>query len=203
MDGYFSNSELKVIKQSRPGGRAERMVSAIHQATYELLQQPNFEKIEIPDIAKLAQVNKTTVYRRWPTKVDLILDVALTRLRTDLPLPDTGNLNDDLTIFLKMIALTINMPFILNILSVLINQTDENIMNARKMFWNERFLLATPLIDRAIQRGELAETTQVRAFFEWAASPLFYRVVILGDSVSDEDIELMAQRAILIFKKKR
>ena len=64
-------------------------------------------------------------------------------------------------------------------------------------------MLATPLIDRAIQRGELAETTQVREFFEWAASPLFYRVVIIGDSVSDEDIELIAQRAILIFKKNR
>lgn len=203
MDGHASSSESKVIKQSRPGGRAERLVLAIHDATYILLQQTNFEEIEIPDIAKLANVNKTTIYRRWPTKVDLILDVVLTRLKVDMTLPDTGCLIDDLNIFLKMIASTISTPFTLNILRTLLNQRDENIINARKQFWDERFLLATPLIDRAIQRGELAETTQVREFFEWAASPLFYRVVIIGDSVSDEDIELIAQRAILIFKKNR
>ncbi len=61
-------------------------------------------------------------------------------------------------------------------------------------------LLAKPLIDRAIQREELAEKTQVREFFELAASPLFYRTIITGESISDQDIELFAQRAITYFR---
>lgn len=200
MDGHASSPESKANKQSRPGGRAERMVLAIHEATYILLQQTNFEEIEIPDIAKLAKVNKTTIYRRWPTKIDLILDVILTRFKAEVTLPDTGCLVDDLSIFLKSIATTLNSPFVLNILRALFNQSDENIKNARKKFWDERFLLAKPLIDRAIQRGELAKTTQVRDFFEWAAAPLFYRSIVIGSSVTDDDINQIVSNVIKLFK---
>lgn len=69
---------------------------------------------------------------------------------------------------------------------------------AKKRFWDERFLLAKPLIDRAIQREELAEKTQVREFFELAASPLFYRTIITGESISDQDIELLLKEQLHI-----
>lgn len=202
MDGRADNSELTVVKQSRPGGRAERLVSVIHQVTFELLQKVSYEEIEIPDIAKLAEVNKTTIYRRWPTKIALILDVVLTRIKADVPLPNTGHVIDDLSQFLKIIAFTLQTPFTLNILRALMNTDDENIRQARKDFWDERFLLAKPLIDRAIERSELAETTQVREFFELAAAPLFYRILVTGDQISDQDIELMAKRAVLVFENK-
>lgn len=201
MNGEMNQKDLRAGKQSRPGGRAEKMLTVIYQATYELLQTMDYEKIEIPEIAQLAQVNKTTIYRRWPTKVELILEVALTKIKTEVPLPNTGNVFDDLTLFLKMIAFALQTPFTLNILKALLKNQDEYVQNARKSFWEERFLLAQPLVDRAIQRGELAATTHVREFFELAAAPIFYRILVTGDPVSDQDIELWAQRAILCFSK--
>lgn len=201
MDGQLDYIESGRLRQSRPGGRAEKMVSAIHQATYELLQTTDYEELEIPLIAKLAQVNKTTIYRRWATKTELILDVALARIHDDVPLPNTGNLLSDTVLFLQNIVLAMNTPFVLNILRALLVHHDENILRAKQAFWNERFLLAQPLIDRAIQRGELAETTTVREFFELAAAPLFYRILVIGDSILDQDIKYIVERAILVFKK--
>ncbi len=80
------------------------MVATIHQTTYELLLTTDYEDIEIPEIAKLAQVNKTTIYRRWPTKIELILDVVSTRIKADVELPDTGNTLTDLCLFLKRLS---------------------------------------------------------------------------------------------------
>jgi len=199
MEGEMTNIELEAKKQKRPGGRAERMVTAIHQATYELLMTTDYEHIEIPEIAKLAQVNKTTIYRRWPTKIELILDVVSTQIKANVVLPNTGNALTDLSLFLKMIVITLHTPFTANILKATLSHPDEHVQKARKRFWEERFLLAKPLIDRAIQRKELAEATQVRDFFELAAAPLFYRAVITGDPISDQDIDLFAQRAISYF----
>ncbi|MFV5262237.1 TetR/AcrR family transcriptional regulator [Acinetobacter courvalinii] len=189
------NTESEVKKQRRPGGRAERMVTAIHQATYQLLLTTDYENIEIPEIAKLAQVNKTTIYRRWPSKIELILDVVSTRIKADVVLPDTGDTLQDLCLFLKNIVSSLSGPFILNLLKASLS-SDEQVQTARKHFWEERFLLATPLIDRAIQRGELSASTQVRDFFELAAAPLFYRVFITGDAISAQDIAFFAQRAM-------
>jgi|UPI000300E83B AcrR family transcriptional regulator len=196
----MQNTEVEFKKQRRPRGRSERMVATIHQTTYELLLTTDYEDIEIPEIAKLAQVNKTTIYRRWPTKIELILDVVSTRIKADVELPDTGNTLTDLCLFLKKIVISLYTPFTLNILKATLSHPDEYVQKAKKRFWDERFLLAKPLIDRAIQREELAEKTQVREFFELAASPLFYRTIITGESISDQDIELFAQRAITYFR---
>ncbi|MGN5764899.1 TetR/AcrR family transcriptional regulator C-terminal ligand-binding domain-containing protein [Acinetobacter calcoaceticus] len=190
------NTESEVKKQRRPGGRAERMVTAIHQATYQLLLTTDYENIEIPDIAKLAQVNKTTIYRRWPTKIELILDVVSTRIKADVALPDTGDTLKDLCLFLKNIVISLSSPFTLNLLKASLSHPDEQVQTARKHFWEERFMLAKPLIDRAIQRGELSASTQVRDFFELAAAPIFYRVFITADAISDQDIAFFAQRAL-------
>ncbi|MCU4367744.1 TetR/AcrR family transcriptional regulator [Acinetobacter courvalinii] len=196
MNGQMPNTESEVKKQRRPGGRAERMVTTIHQVTYELLLTTDYQDIEIPEIAKLAQVNKTTIYRRWPTKIELILDVVSIRIKADVVLPDTGSTLNDLCSFLKTILITLYSPFTFNILKATLNSSNEHVQQARKDFWHERFLLAAPLIDRAIQRGELSASTQVRDFFELAAAPIFYRVFITGDAISDQDIAFFAQRAM-------
>ncbi|MBJ9372507.1 MULTISPECIES: TetR/AcrR family transcriptional regulator [Acinetobacter] len=197
----MQNVGLDIEKQTRSGGRSEKILMAIHQATYELLQLRDYDEIELTEIARRAQVNKTTVYRRWATKAELVLDVILMRIKADLPLPDTGAVLSDLCIFLKMLQHMLQQSFILNIFKVFISNQDAQVSIARQRFWNERFLLAQPLIDRAVQRGELFEGTQVREFFEFACAPIFYRTLIIGELISDQDIEILSLRTISYFSK--
>jgi AcrR family transcriptional regulator len=62
------------------------------------LARSGYAGFRMEAVASLAAVNKTTIYRRWPTRVELVA-ALVERMRTPLreaPLPDTGRLESDL-----------------------------------------------------------------------------------------------------------
>ncbi|MFJ1762432.1 TetR/AcrR family transcriptional regulator [Amycolatopsis sp. NPDC088138] len=80
---------------TRPGGRSARVRDAVHDAVVELLAAGEIDAT-VPKIAERAGVNPTSVYRRWGSRDNLLLDAAVTRLRETSPIPDTGSLRGDL-----------------------------------------------------------------------------------------------------------
>jgi len=64
-------------------------------ATVDLLARRGYAAVRIEDVARAAGVNKTTVYRRWATRADLVT-AALTRLAAPPRAADTGQLDTDL-----------------------------------------------------------------------------------------------------------
>jgi AcrR family transcriptional regulator len=68
---------------------------AILDATLELLAEVGIEALSMEAVAARAGVGKTTIYRRWSSKEELIT-AAVRRLHTEAPIIDTGNLRDDL-----------------------------------------------------------------------------------------------------------
>ncbi|WP_410668280.1 TetR/AcrR family transcriptional regulator [Amycolatopsis sp. cmx-4-68] len=80
---------------TRPGGRSARVRDAVHDAVVELLAAGEIDAA-IPKIAERAGVNPTSIYRRWGSRDHLLLDAAVTRLRSTSPIPDTGSLRGDL-----------------------------------------------------------------------------------------------------------
>lgn len=85
-------------KAGRP--RSAESHQAILKATIELLTEEGFEAMSIEAIAARAGVGKTTIYRRWASKTDLVID-ALEILRSEVPLIDTGDLRSDLIAVLQ------------------------------------------------------------------------------------------------------
>ena len=79
----------------RAGGRSARIVRAVLDATLNALGQAGYGAIRVEDVASAAGVNKTTVYRRWPTRADLVV-AALSRLASAPAPADTGTLEGDL-----------------------------------------------------------------------------------------------------------
>jgi AcrR family transcriptional regulator len=52
-------------------------------------------------VARRAGVGTPAIYRRWPTKAALAVDVFV-REQTDEPIPDTGSIRDDLVEFMRL-----------------------------------------------------------------------------------------------------
>jgi AcrR family transcriptional regulator len=73
--------------------RADR---AILNAALQSFIEDGFKGMSIEGVAARAGVGKTTIYRRWPSKEELIV-AAIDSLFEDLRLPDTGDLRADLT----------------------------------------------------------------------------------------------------------
>jgi AcrR family transcriptional regulator len=72
------------LRKGRP--RDERIDEVITTAALDLLSTEGFDRFSVEAVAALAGVAKTTVYRRFPTRNDLIVG-ALLRLDDDLPRP--------------------------------------------------------------------------------------------------------------------
>lgn len=188
-------------RRPRQGGRSARVVAAVHAATLALIEERGYDGVEIPEIARRARVNKTSIYRRWPSKTELVLEVALERIDDAIPIPDTGGLDSDLTRLLVSIRAILAEPFVQALLRVMVahDRRDKASEQARDIFWRARFAAGGAIVKAAVARGELPEGTSASDFLECAVAPLFYRSLITGMGVTDEDIRRFARQACLAF----
>ena len=82
---------------ARPPGRPRSPEAhrAILDAAIDLFVEQGYEAMSIEGVAARAGVGKTTIYRRWSSKEELIVD-AIDELIMDVEPPDTGSLRQDL-----------------------------------------------------------------------------------------------------------
>src|SRR5277367_6924805 len=69
--------------------------AALRDAALELLAEIGYDRLTIDSVAARAHASKTTIYRRWSGKAELVVD-ALNCLQRSRPAPDTGSLRGDL-----------------------------------------------------------------------------------------------------------
>ena len=155
----------------RPGGRATRVVSSVLQATVEELARLGYQALRVEDVAIRASVNKTTIYRRWPTKTDLVL-AALHEASNDLDfIPDTGSVRGDMLALLEhtshMNDSTAVRAFISLILAEFVAPEIARLVGVMRFEYRERWI---GIVRRGIARGELPATTSAHLLAELFAS---------------------------------
>jgi len=80
------------------GGRSEQVVRRVLDAAIVELARSGYAGFRMDEVVSMARVNKTTIYRRWPSRAALVT-ALVDRMRKPLresPLPDTGQLERDL-----------------------------------------------------------------------------------------------------------
>jgi AcrR family transcriptional regulator len=94
----------------RPGGRTARVRAQILAATAELVARDGIAGFRYEEVAELAGVHKTSVYRNWPDREELVVE-ALLQYADDLgSVADTGDLRRDLVDFLMALAESLGKP---------------------------------------------------------------------------------------------
>ena len=148
-----SGPEQGIRKPGRP--RSAQAHKAILDATLELLAEEGFQGLSIEEVAARAGVGKTTIYRRWSSKEELVID-AIREVQINLSIVDTGNFRNDLMTLLKnanqsMIA----HPLLGNLALKLIGEYPSN----PEIF---QVYLTQALIPRFQQFGQMVEQAQAR-----------------------------------------
>ena len=87
--------EVAAVGGIRTGGRSARVVDDVLKATAEQLGRMGYGALRVEEVATQSGVNKTTIYRRWPTK-SLLVAAALRQHQVLEAAPDTGDLVRDL-----------------------------------------------------------------------------------------------------------
>jgi AcrR family transcriptional regulator len=102
--------EIQPAVAKRTGGRSALVFSAVRSAVEDLVNERGSERVTVPMIAERAGVNPTSIYRRWGDLPTLINDIATYRLDPKRPLPDSGTLQHDLTVWAQEIIAHYGKP---------------------------------------------------------------------------------------------
>jgi AcrR family transcriptional regulator len=90
--------------RTRPRRRGDVLNSAIFEATLDELAEVGYAKLTMERVAARAGASKASVYRRWPSRMELALDAVHHLAPDPTDLPDTGSLRGDAIAFMRTAA---------------------------------------------------------------------------------------------------
>jgi len=174
----------------------------IMDAALSVLAEEGYEGMTIDMVAARAKAGKATVYRRWASKEELVIDSVACMKQIDLDpasLPDTGTLKGDLLAMIKPRTIEESdrklrvMAGLMSMLakdSALTGAVSEAII-APRIAVNRLFL------ERAIARGEIAATVDVEMLSQISQSMASYRVLMERKPIDPEFLRSIVTGVIL------
>ena len=166
---------------ARPSTGARRnpaSADAIRQAAADILAEDGYARFSIEAVARRARAGKPTIYRWWPSKAALLLDVYH-RQKHGVVAPDTGDLVEDLTAFLDSLFRhwrdTPTGPVFRSVIAEA--QSEESAAEALGSYMEERFAQSAQMVERARRRGEIAPHVDPRLAIELVVSFAWCRLL--------------------------
>jgi AcrR family transcriptional regulator len=176
---------MSTERKRRPGGRSSRVRAAAIAATLAELAEGGYSGLSLEKVAQRAGVHKTTLYRRWGTREELVLEAMLERAGEHISVPDTGSLRRDLLELARTAAANAASPEVAAMARVVAAESprDSRLAEANQRFWAERLALDAAIVERAIERGEIAAGTDPRRAIEAVLGPIHLRLLLTGEPV--------------------
>jgi AcrR family transcriptional regulator len=173
----------------RPRGRTERVRQVVVDATRTLLLTEGYGDLTVERVADAAGVAKSTVYRRWRDTAGLLLELLNDLSAIEIPLVDTGSIEEDLRSLARGIAHVYTEtqagPMVLALIAEAVQ--NERVADGLREFWRVRNEHAAEAVRRAIARGELAGDTDAVEVIRVLGAPFYYRMLVTHEPI-DEDV---------------
>lgn len=183
------------IKSSPGRPRSAQADQAILQATLDLLAEVGYQSMSIEAIAARAGVGKTTIYRRYTSKEELVAD-ALCSIQEDLPTPDTGSFWRDIDILMEKATETMLSPLGRQTLALIISTASSSPQFAqvyRKKHMMSRCKAHSTVLERAKARGEIQKDVDVDLVHDLMSGLVFHLLVFQPET---ESVEAHLRRAL-------
>ena len=175
----------------RTHGRSARVHAAVLEATAEELGRVGFAALRIEDVAQRSGVNKTTIYRRWPNKLDLVSAVLANENQPPEDI-DTGSLETDIRAVLRDIRERLYTVRERGVLQVLLGErAHPEVAQLVRAARARHISVRQRIFERAVARGELAPSCDPSLLIELMLTPLVSRIINLGVEVDDAYIEML------------
>ena len=171
--------------------RGAALESALLDAAWDELVEKGYESFTIESVAARAHTARAVIYRRWATKPELVrAAIARRGFRESVPVPDTGNLRDDLIEALRG-ASERRAPLLGVFLSAQIGgfytDTGTSFADLRDEFLAGRITLVDRILDRAAERGE-ADPAKLTPRVRSVAFDLFRHELLMTHRPVPEDV---------------
>jgi AcrR family transcriptional regulator len=182
----------------RPGGRTARIAESVFAAAVAELAERDYADVSVESIAARAGVHKTTVYRRWGSKPELIRQALAGAAGTHIQVPDTGSVDADLRMLARTVQAVLSSAQGAAITTALIvgGLSSPEIAGLMRQFWAGRLDAIRVIVERAVRRGQLPADTDPAAFMHAMSAPLFYRLLVTREPVTERDADVGAAAAL-------
>ncbi len=177
-----------VTKKSLGRPRSAQSHQAILQAALALLAEVGFERMSIEAIAIRAGVGKTTIYRRYDSKEELVAE-AIESLREEVVIPNTGTLWGDMDALIQNAAQITLSPLGRQTVAMIISSASSNPQFAQ-IYWTKylqpRRQAFAVVIERAKTRNEIQADIDPALVFDTMSGIMLYAQIFQPTSESWE-----------------
>jgi AcrR family transcriptional regulator len=192
--------DLETDTSRSPVGRPRSTEAdeAIAHAALALLAEAGFEGVTVEAVAQRAGVARTTVYRRYPGKPELLVTVLAHACRAPVDHPDTGSVVGDLTAVAEGLDRALASTDIGRALPAVIAAAAQHpeVAAAHRDFVASRRRVALAAVARGIERGEVDPEVDPDMLVDLVAGPVFHRRFMSHRPVGDGWIAEMVTRAV-------
>lgn len=166
--------------------RDQRLDQQLIQAAQELLGEVGYDKLSMEAVAERTGASKATVYRRWKTKSDLVID-AVRDLQWEAEAPDTGALRSDLLILAAkfMARNTLRDGAMAGLATAMACDADIR-ASVLEIVYEPREAAFAAILANAYARGEITRPDGWELVRDIFPAMLFYRVGNLGLPIDDD-----------------
>lgn len=147
--------------------------------TLRLLQEHGYERLTLDEVAAAGRASKATMYRRWPTKAELVLAAFIEGISQDAVPPDTGSLRDDLIAIGDTVCAQSKEHA--STLRVVLGEVsrDPALNDAmQEQLFDQRRAMMKQVVKRAVDRGEIGPDAVNSELWDLLPGYLIYRTVI-------------------------
>jgi AcrR family transcriptional regulator len=184
------------VLRGRP--RSVECDHAILAAALAEYAERGIEGMSVDAVAARAGVSKATIYRRYPSKVELVAAAAFTLAAEVAVKPDTGSLRGDLTTSLRNLRKMLDDPELGSATRMLVVDAVRHpeLAEMHMEFVRGRRQGTFEALRRGIDRGELRADIDVEFVADQLGAPLFYRHLVLHDRVDDAYLDRVVDNLI-------
>jgi AcrR family transcriptional regulator len=184
------------VSSSAGRPRSEEAHKAILDATLELLVEVGFSAMTVEGVASRAGVGKATIYRRWPSKLPLVVE-AFGQL-PGFEEVDTGELAEDLKKMIRSYLQAFNATPLSAVLPSLAGERAHN-PELSELFEPVSKGRRQPLVrafERAVDRGEIPPHTDIELAADLVVGPIAVALFFKGGNLSPRMVGPMVDMAL-------
>lgn len=166
--------------------------------TLQLLQQHGYDRLSVEAVATQAKASKATVYRRWPSKADLVLAAFIEGTRmTNVP-PNTGSLRGDLLALGDAVCRQACEHG--STMRAVLNEMSHNPRLSEAMqneFVHQRKMVIDKVLGDAIERGEIDGSKVNDEIYDLLPGYLVFRSLVSGRPPTEETVRILVDEVLL------
>lgn len=189
--------EPRTLPRGRP--RDASRDQALREAALAVLADVGYRALTMDAVAARARAGKATIYRRWDSKLDLVIDSCNQLVSEHIPQPNTGSLAGDLREFLLAFATFLSGPAgkAAQALVGEIPHEPELADAFRTSFLRSQRDVLRAVLDRAQARGEVSADAPKSMAVELAGAALTYRLMLTGDPLDAAFVDVLVDQVLV------